>query len=352
MLKKLIAGVLIVGLFTTSLLPGIANAKTQLNDDIVFVEIVNGEYIKIKDDKNLKINTNLEGKIKAVKKKDSHGIYAVEGKKEYLLKVADDKFQPVGELTLDPTNEEDLKKLRDSKVGQEVKDELIQYANYCKESNLTSGTVSVYSPTLLTDQSGDVSTLGSSSTYFYYQGTGGYTYKQESIFYTNWFTRTDTTYSDSYSELQNFLYKNISYGANYIVGLIPYIGTSYSLMEHFADLFWSAPVESFQGSELSTRVEETSRETRFCYIRQNLGSGLNDYLKARSCFTNLRWHETLTIQGVGTNSKILNYASYKGAWFDNLDSKAYDYRVGQSAYDERLISVTHSETGSVFSLAP
>lgn len=350
-MKKLLISLLILTL-TMSAIGNISVSASKPTDEVLIAKLAsNALHEKIISKKNL------NKAIKLKKKYGSKGIYLDESKSEYYLQVTNDKFHKVGKLDLDMNNEVDKNKLLNCNISKGAKDEIFKSVNYCKENSLPIGSISVYSPMLIDNKNNldinvavdSTQALASSSTYFYYQGYGGYTYKQESIFYTNWHTGQASKQLDSKIAVTDFANKQAKFWADYIVGSIPTYGTIYTMATYFGNLLSDPTITQWDGSMAYTQITENSRETRLCYIRQDMGYGLQDYLRAKSCYTDMTWRERLQPQGyTWVDFKVVKNEIYTGSYFNTLDQKAYEYRTSTNPYDERMSTIRCNRTGYLF----
>ncbi len=298
-------------------------------------------YLDLNDSGNyeqISENAKSSDSFKVYRRKGSE-IYKAIDSDIFFLKVTDELFQAAGEIQVDLTNDSSMNLMLNSNVSDEVKKELQEYSQYLKENNL-DGTVAVYSPDLLSENSRIISTP--------YPGYGGYTYKLESLFYNNRYTQSVKTNYKTKSLLEGTLGKYVEFIVDYAIGKTPY-GTPISLLKTFVNSL-NLPVDSFTGAELITQYEERRRETRFCHI--NLGAGRGWQVKAKSAWTEIYLWEHLAVQGKPKENKEIFKGSHTSSYFNNLDRKAYEFKDLTAMYDERPHTVLDKVINKNFILAP
>lgn len=332
-------------------------ARAAESTDLQVVDVGHGEYRLVSDASS--VNASIAQASSNVKslKQIRNGIFQIDGTKEKLLKVNDISLLKVGELNIDVTNKKDMSQLRSSKVSEAMKEQAEAFAADCEKNPSNDPRITIYSPNLLEapKTTADGQVTASSSIYFYYTGTGGYTYKQE-------FWTCGIRYSEAYNKTYNSGYEAIdavkaicNFTITKGVSKIGW-GTPYSVINLVSSilkpLFAPENVNTVTGTLRVVQAKEYSGELRFCYIRQNLGNGMQDYLKARSSSSSLQWLERLCVINKNQEDYVVNEPSYTGEYFNTLDQMAYAYRTSTAYYDTVRYSITHEKISKTFNLFP
>lgn len=267
-----------------------------------------------------------------------------------LLKVGKVGFQPVGEVEFskDDVQNSNYKvrnssnRVKNSNISEEAKKRVEEYILKQTAKENKDIMVKVYSPYIL-EESNELMKADTASTYYYYKGYGNYTYKMEEIYYgyTGMNAKTidmgsteilsyakSTLKSEAVSNVSTKvvdLFKFSKYG-NAVVGVVT------TLISDFYDQF-----KSDVSADLTATVDfaEDSRVEKLCFIRQNVGYGMQDYLKAQASKTSgvwTIWYER-NGKGGGKTEEIDLYQEFKDDEYNNLDYRAYINRTGWGVYD-------------------